>query len=264
MSHRKYKKRKKRNTEKRISLAKIIWCAMIAAVIIAVFLFIRNIYLFSIESNIDPDDPYPVIGVDVSVYQGDIDWRNLKNEGVRFAFIKATEGTSLIDRNFKYNWRKAHRTGIKTGAYHFMSYDSPGDVQAQHFIKTVGNKWGMMPPVVDVEFYDEYLTNNPSKDKMYSVLDAFLEEVEKEYRVKPIIYTNLSIYNKYISGRYDGYPIWISSPDSILDKLPDGRSWLFCQHTFTGTSPSIEGGNVYVDYNVFNGSKWEFRKYDGK
>lgn len=237
---------------------------MIAAVIIAVFFFGRNIYIFSVESVIDPDDPYPVKGVDVSVYQGDIDWRNLKDEGVRFAFIKATEGASFTDRNFKYNWRKAHRAGIKTGAYHFISYDSPGDVQAHHFINTAGNRWGMMPPVVDVEFYDEYLVNNPSKDKMYAVLDAFIETVENEYRIKPIIYTNLSIYNKYISGRYDEYPIWISSPDGIPDKLPDGREWIFCQYTFTETSPSIEGGAVHVDYNVFNGSKWEFRKYDGE
>jgi len=235
-----------------------------AAVIIAVFLCCRSIYQFSSETMTDPDELYPVKGVDVSVYQGDIDWRGLENEGVSFAFIKATEGSSYTDRNFRYNWRKARRTGMKVGAYHFLSYDSPGDVQAENFIDTVGKKWGMMPPVVDVEFYDEYLEDAPSKETMYQILDAFIEKTEERYGTAPIIYTNLSIYEKYISGRYDEYPVWISSPDAIPDKLPDGRDWLFCQYTFKGTSPSVGDGKTYIDYNVFNGNKREFRKYKGK
>ena len=102
------------------------------------------------------DRPYPVKGVDVSSYQKDIDWDGLEKEGFSFAFIKATEGSSHVDSRFSENWKNAGRTGMKIGAYHFLSYDTPGASQADNFINTVNKKWGMLPPVVDVEFYGRY------------------------------------------------------------------------------------------------------------
>ncbi len=235
--------------------------------IILAFIFVFSLYnvvFYLMYSEVDPDEPYPVKGVDVSTYQKEIDWKGLEDEGVEFAFIKATEGTTFIDKRFEYNWKEAHKTRMKVGAYHFLTYTTAGETQAQNFIDTVGKKWGMMPPVVDVEFYGEYLDKHPTKKEMYAILDVVLDRLEEEYSRKPIIYTNRSIYKKYISGRYDEYPIWISSPDRIPEKLSDGREWLFCQYTFTGTSPSIAGGTVDVDYNIFNGSKWDFKKYKGK
>lgn len=235
--------------------------------IILAFIFIfalKNIFLYFMYSKADPDDPYPVKGVDVSVYQKEIDWQGLEDEGIEFAFIKATEGTTFVDKHFEYNWKKAHKTRMKVGAYHFLTYTSAGETQAQNFIETVDKKWGMMPPVVDVEFYGDYLNHHPKKEEMYAILDVVLKKLEEEYDRTPIIYTNWNIYKKYISGRYDEYPIWISSPDRIPEKLPDDRAWLFCQYTFTGTSPSIGEGNVHVDYNIFNGTRWEFKKYKGK
>ena len=121
----------------------------------------------------------------------------------------------------------------------------------------------MLPPVVDVEFYGEYLKNHPSSEKVYNVLDTVLDMLEDRYGKKSIIYTNTHIYNMYISGRYDDYHIWISNPD-IPAVLPDGRDWVFCQYTFRGISKYVAGGEKYVDMNVFNGNAWEFRKYNGK
>lgn len=239
---------------------------ILLGIILALILIfaLKNILLYLESSKVDPDEPYPVKGVDVSAYQKEIDWKGLEEEGVKFAFIKATEGTTFVDKRFEYNWKEAHRTSMKVGAYHFLTYTTEGDTQAQNFIDTVDKKWGMLPPVVDVEFYGEYLKKHPSKDEMYAILDVVIERFEEEYNRAPIIYTNRSIYKKYISGRYDDYPVWISSPDRIPEKLSDDREWLFCQYTFTGTSPSIDGGEVHVDYNVFNGSKWEFMRYKGK
>ena len=72
-----------------------------------------------------------------------------------------------------------------------------------------------------------------------------------------------NIYKNYISGRYDDYPIWISDP-GLSEKLPDGREWTFCQYTFKAKSKYIADGKKHVDMNVFNGSRWELRQYDGK
>ena len=93
---------------------------------------------------------YPVRGVDVSVYQGRIDWDTLAEQGISFAFIKATEGSGSEDPNFQRNWGQARQSGLRVGAYHFFSFDSGGDTQAENFIRAVEPVEGMLPPVVDV------------------------------------------------------------------------------------------------------------------
>lgn len=130
----------------------------IVAVIIAavVVLFVRNVYFYITETDITDENPYPVKGVDVSSYQLDINWEGLESEGFKFAFIKATEGSSHVDERFEYNWKQANATDMKVGAYHFLSYDTDGKSQAQNYIDNVDKKWGMLPPVVDVEFYGKY------------------------------------------------------------------------------------------------------------
>lgn len=256
------KRMPRRNNRHRIIYRIIIFGAIVFTVLTA-FVAVRNLFFFITESSDNPENPYPVKGVDVSSYQRNIDWKGLESEGIRFAFIKATEGSDHQDSRFEYNWKEANGTDMKVGAYHFLSYDTPGETQAENYIGVVGKKWGMLPPVVDVEFYGEYLENHPASEKVYKVLDVVLDMLEKEYGKKPIIYTNTYIYNTYISGKYKDYHIWISNPD-IPDSLPDGKDWIFCQYTFKGVSQYVAGGEKYVDMNVFNGNAWEFRKYNGK
>ena len=95
---------------------------------------------------------YPVQGIDVSHYQGQIDWKQMKAQGIGFAYIKATEGSSYVDECYEQNMTDAENAGIAAGAYHFFSFDSPGVTQAEHFIQTVGED-GTLIPVVDVEYY---------------------------------------------------------------------------------------------------------------
>lgn len=256
-------KRMTRRNNRHRGIQRVIIFGVIVFTVLAAFLAVRNLFFFITESSDNPENPYPVKGVDVSSYQRDIDWKGLESEGIRFAFIKATEGSDHRDGRFEYNWKEANGTDMKVGAYHFLSYDTPGETQAENYIGVVDKKWGMLPPVVDVEFYGEYLENHPSSEKVYKVLDVVLDMLEKEYGKKPIIYTNTHIYNTYISGEYDDYHIWISNPD-IPDSLPDGKDWIFCQYTFKGVSQYVAGGEKYVDMNVFNGNAWEFRKYNGK
>ena len=263
----KRRKRKKYNRKRNIkthkSLRKYILIIILLVCFVVVLSAAKNIFCYISESETDPSDPYPVRGVDVSEFQKNVNWKGLEDEGYSFAFIKATEGSSHIDSNFEYNWKEANKTDMKVGAYHFLSYDSKGITQAENYIDTVDKKWGMMPPVIDVEFYGKYVEAHPSGEKIYEVLDVILEALENEYRKKPIIYTNKYIYNTYISGRYDDYQIWISDPD-IAETLDDGRTWLFCQYTFKGVSENIADGEKYVDLNVFNGSRGEFKKYSGR
>ena len=96
---------------------------------------------------------YTIKGVDVSSYQGDIDWDVLSSQGIEFAYIKATEGSSTVDRCFEANWQGASKTDLRIGAYHFFSFESSGENQAKLFCGTVKALPDMLPPVIDVEFY---------------------------------------------------------------------------------------------------------------
>ncbi len=202
---------------------------------------------------------YNVHGVDVSSYQGDINWNALYEQGVAFAFIKATEGSSHIDAYFKENWNNIYRTPLRYGAYHFMSFESPGETQAKNYISTVDNRPGALPPIVDVEYYGEFLDNPPTTETVDSILTPLLKDLETHYGQKPIIYTNISFYNKYIKGNYDN-SIWIADLEGN-DTLPDGEKWDFLQYSFEGELEGYSGSEKYIDLNVFNGDIQDLLKY---
>lgn len=122
---------------------------------------------------------YPVIGVDVSKYQGAIDWPVLAAQSIDFAFVKATEGSSHQDERFAQNWSGAQTAGLRVGAYHFFSFDSPAETQSENFIKTVIPFEGMLPPVVDIELYGEKKRRPPDRDAVRKELDVFRGTAEE-------------------------------------------------------------------------------------
>ncbi len=201
-----------------------------------------------------------VRGVDVSSYQGEIDWKTLEKEDISFAFIKATEGSSYKDRFFEKNIKNIAKTRIYAGAYHFMSFESDGKAQAENFISSVDKKDIDLPPVIDVELYGKYDDKPPSAAKVRKIIDDMVEELYAEYGRYPIIYTNRRTYVLYIAGEYKNCDIWICD---LVKKptLPDEREWKFWQYSHTETLPGYTGGEEHIDMNVFNGSKKEFREY---
>ncbi len=96
-------------------------------------LVLRGVLVLNTPSRAD----YPVWGVDVSHYQGEIDWEALRAQGVRFAFIKATEGSSHVDERFAQNADGASAAGVPAGAYHFFSFESPGQTQAENLLSAL-------------------------------------------------------------------------------------------------------------------------------
>lgn len=206
---------------------------------------------------------YPVKGVDVSRYQGEIDWETLAMQDISFVFIKATEGSSFVDENFDYNYSEALKTKLYIGAYHFFSYDSEGSTQADNFIKTVEKHEGMLPPVIDLEFYGDKEKNPPAQADVRRELDIFIEKITDYYGMKPIIYATEKSYVLYLKDAYKDYDIWIRNV-FLLPDLPDGRKWTFWQYTNRGSLRGYQGEEKYIDINVFNGTKEEFRKYATK
>ena len=203
---------------------------------------------------------YPVKGIDVSAYQGEIDWEKLSGENISFAFIKATEGSSFVDKKFAYNFEEAQKTSLAVGAYHFFSYDSEGITQAQNFIDTVEPFEGMLPPVIDLEFYGDKEMNPPTREYVDGQLKAMLQALEDHYGQKPIIYATEKSCALYLSGDYEDYDIWIRN---VITKpeLSDSRSWTFWQYTNREKLNGYHGTEKYIDMNVFDGNVQEFNEY---
>lgn len=229
---------------------------LLACLAVLLFHFLRWRGTILLPQEADPRQ-WEVFGVDVSVYQGDVDWPAMAGQGVDFAFIKATEGSSLQDRKFADNWRDARNAGVRAGAYHFFSYDSPGETQADNFISMVPVTPGALPPVVDVEFYGDKLQNLPDKDQVKAILDPLLARLEEHYGVKPILYATYRSYDLYLREGYGEYPLWFSSP--IV--APLAKDWTFWQYSHSAELEGYVGAEKRIDLNVFRGSREDFEAF---
>ncbi|MBD5536509.1 MAG: glycoside hydrolase family 25 [Lachnospiraceae bacterium] len=203
---------------------------------------------------------YPVRGVDVSHYQGTINWASIEEQNISFAFIKATEGSSYVDGCFSQNWKNVSNTSILAGAYHFFSFDSAPSTQASLYIETVGPLLGKLPPVIDVEYYGDKEASSPDKNTVTANLQELLNLLEEYYHVKPIIYTTYSVYDRYIKGIFDDYPLWIRNV-YYTPNLDIENRWTFWQYSDTGKLNGYTGEEPFIDLNVFHGTLEELQKY---
>lgn len=205
---------------------------------------------------------YPIRGVDVSHYQGNINWTKLGQQDIEFAYIKATEGSSHMDGMFLHNWEESAKSGLSVGAYHFFSFDSSGDTQLENFIQCLPAREDMLPPAVDVEFYGDKQLNPPDPKDVEKELRIMLEGLESRYGMTPVVYATEDSWNMYIRGRFDGYPLWIRNVKTRPDT--HGLPWLFWQYTNRKRLPGYEGQEKFIDMNVFYGSEKQWETWLGK
>jgi len=200
---------------------------------------------------------YEIRGIDISHYQGKINWEKLSNaqiehSPIRFVMIKATEGSTQIDDCFQDNFKNARDYGFIRGAYHFWSNKSSARDQARFFLKKVHLKDGDLPPVLDVENKPEDMS---VEDFQREIL-TWMHIVEDKYHVKPILYTYYKFKNQYLNTPvFDDYPYWIAH--YYVDEIEYEGDWKFWQHTDAGRLPGIRGT---VDFNLYNGSYYDLKK----
>ena len=213
-----------------------------------------------LQFNNPSKEQYPVRGVDVSAYQGIIDWELLSEQDISFAFIKATEGSSFVDERFFYNYAEAQKTNLRVGAYHFFSYDSTGEAQAAHFIRTVAKTEDMLPPVIDVEFYGDKEAKPPEREQTIAQLGVMVEKLKTHYGVTPILYATEKSYQLYLAGAFPDCDIWIRSV-LTSPRLSDNRNWTFWQFSNRARLYGYSGEETFIDLNAFHGSEQEFARY---
>ncbi|MCB0637493.1 MAG: glycoside hydrolase family 25 protein [Lewinella sp.] len=188
---------------------------------------------------------FAVEGIDVSHHQARIDWQQVAEQELDFAFVKATEGATHTDSLFCDNWEAIRSVGMIRGAYHFFRPQTSAMAQAFQFMHWVDLQPGDLPPVLDIEVLD-----GVPHPHLLDGLRTWLWLTELHYGVKPILYTNLKFYNRYLAGHFNEYPLWIARYSGREPILANGSAWRFWQYGNRGTLPGVDG---YVDFNVFSG-----------
>jgi len=200
-----------------------------------------------------------VHGVDVSRWQGDIDWDRLRTQGANFAYIKATDGGDHLDPMFKTNWRKAREAGVRRGAYHFFYWCRTAGEQADWFIRNVPREANALPPVIDVEWNGESACKQRiSRERVLEKIRVFAEKLQRYYGQRPIIYTAPDFYRDNLQGELLDYPFWLRSVAAHPSDLYPGRKWLFWQYSGSGLTDAVNGK---IDLNVFHGSGDEWHSW---
>ena len=223
-----------------------------------------------------------VLGIDVSKYQGRVEWQDLSlpsncvagsvngtdvkcregNLPVRFAFIKATKSNCVVDDFFQTNFDEAKRNGLIRGAYHFLVDSVSGAKQAEFFLSVAKLEKGDLPPVLDIE-KDQKNGNaielKASVEEWRKIAREWLDVVERHLGgVKAIVYTNLDGYDCWIKDDeiLRNHDLWIAKPRGKRSELPE---WVFLQFTHKGHARGITENEV--DLNLFNGTADDLRGY---
>jgi lysozyme len=188
-------------------------------------------------------------GIDVSQYQGDIDWEEVDSVEnkfpIKFVFIRASAGSNKKDLRFNENWKQAKVHDFICGAYHYYRPNENSIEQAENFINTVTLHKGDLPPVLDIE----KLPENQSIDSLKVGLKRWLDRVDAHYNVRPIIYSGESYYNDFLKEEFKGYTFWVANYNFFVENIKD--DWLFWQFT---QKARINGIEENVDVNIYNGT----------
>lgn len=195
-------------------------------------------------------DQYRIHGIDVSHYQRTIDWKIVaKQKKVHFAFIKATEGVNYKDSIFQKNWAGAKKAGVIRGAYHFFRPNVSVEWQIKNFMQQVQLEKGDLPPVLDIEDFDKV-----SMPVLIERVRLWLIFIEEHYKIRPIIYASMDVYQRYLQSAFPDYLVWIARYNR--EEPPQNIDWVFWQYSDQTTIGGISGK---VDKNVFVGTLSELK-----
>jgi GH25 family lysozyme M1 (1,4-beta-N-acetylmuramidase) len=202
--------------------------------------------------------PPKLEGLDVSRFQGTIDWAKVAGSGRRFAMIRASAGSLTTDASYPANRAGATAAGLKVSAYHYANPDAATNDalnEANFFLGLATPTHGDLVPALDVE-----VTNGLSVADMQTWVRTWLERVSSQLGVKPMIYTSPSFWKTSLGDTRwfadNGYTVlWVAHWNVKSPTVPasnwGGHGWTFWQYTSCGSVPGISG---CVDLDRYNGT----------
>ena len=180
---------------------------------------------------------YQIMGIDVSHYQGHINWNEVaRNNDVHYVYIKATEGGELMDNMFRTNLRGARRAGLKVGVYHFYIPSVSPQRQFDNLRHAVDRKEMDLLPIIDIE-----RRGRGSLPTFQQNLRTFIQLVERHYGVRPVLYCSRDFYNKYLSGPFTSYKYMIARYPPEVPELCDNAAFVMWQFSSTSYVSGIRG-----------------------
>jgi lysozyme len=226
-------------------------------IVITLFCLV-SLYLYS-KTNLhftknEYDSKNYIQGIDISHYQGKINWSKINKSKIKFVIIKSTEGKNNKDKQFKRNWSESRKRNFIVGAYHRFTLKSSGKSQAKNFISMVPKSSNSMPPLIDIE----NINISKVKDKTIFIkeLKILENELYKHYGKKPIFYLNEYNYYDYIINNFNNN-IWIYDHSNTSPVTLNYKKGIW-QYTTKGRCSGING---YIDMNYFNGNLSEFKEF---
>lgn len=183
-------------------------------------------------------------GIDVSHHQGKIDWKEVaKDKQIKFVYIKATQGTSIKDKNYEQNIKGARRQGLRCGSYHYLSCLTSVRSQFRNFQKAMrGHKQDLIP-MIDIEHEG---VKRWSKKQVQDSVALFAKLIERKYGKKPLIYSHVNFYNSHLTPRYNKYFLFLSRYSSERPSIKGVGRHNIWQFTDRGRVRGIHG-NVDLD-----------------
>ncbi len=191
-------------------------------------------------------------GIDVSHYQGRVVWPSVKSAGVRYVYVKATDGITYTDPRYAENVAALQSLDVPYGAYHFFEPQDDPIAQAKHYLSKVDTTKASLPPVLDVE-----ITRQLKPEQIRSRVKQWLDYVEKETGCRPMLYTYGAFWDENLGAEFSRYPLWLADY-AATPTLPEGvEAWRFWQHSEKG---QVNGIEPVVDLNWFAGDTKELGK----
>lgn len=185
-------------------------------------------------------------GIDVSVYQGNIDYGAVKNAGIQVVYIKASEGSSFIDPYFEQNYQNAKANGLSVGVYHYLTARSTEEaqLQAQFFVSLLSGKSIDCKPAMDFESFG-YLTI----EEINQIAITFLNTVRESSGKEPIVYSDTNNATNVFRGEVTNFPLWVAQYEvDFPTENGNWESWAGWQYTDEGIIDGISG---YVDRDQY-------------
>lgn len=182
-------------------------------------------------------------GIDASHHQGPIDWEQVAGAGIRFAYLKASEGTGFTDPRFAAHRAAAERAGVSVAGYHYFQLCSDGTAQAEHFLRVLGpDPAPGQPPALDLELAGS-CTDPPSRAALLAEVREFLQRVDETLATTTLVYLYPDFEDRFgFAKDLADHPQWVRR----LGERPPARDWAVWQYDDRGSVPGIRGG---VDRN---------------
>ena len=195
----------------------------------------------------DPEAKYD--GIDISSYQGYIDWAKVSSDkDIRFVYIKATEGATYHSPHYAHNVTQARRHGLLVGSYHYLTSSSTIDEQFANFSKFALKSVQDLIPMLDVEVRGDW-----SRSQLIDSVDKFCQLVEDLYGVQPMIYSTMGFYNKNLTPHFNKHHLYIGRYSNTEPEINWEGEYTIWQYSETGIIPGID---AYVDLCRYRKDGW--------